>query len=78
MEVDEGHRMNSRSVQLILAAMKIMHHPQTGLLAHRHQKLRTFACWPDKAEAIKAVLIFHHGYGEHLGRQAIRRARFKG
>lgn len=54
--------------------MRIMACPQTGLPARRQQKLRTFAYQPDKAEAIKAVLIFHHGYGEYLGRQVVRRA----
>ena len=41
-----------------VATMKIMGRPETGLPARRRQKAGKFAFQSDKAEAIKAVLMF--------------------
>ena len=53
---------------LQIAAVGMVHTSAGVFLNGRNQKLNTVEYLPDQQTRPKAIIFFHHGYGEHISR----------
>ncbi len=60
------HRYRKGRSALLIVSMV---HKDAGFFVNgRNQKLRTVEYLPDQQTRPKAIVFFHHGYGEHISR----------
>ena len=62
------HRYRKGRSALQIEAVSMVHKDAGFFVNSRNQKLRTVEYLPDQQTRPKAIVFFHHGYGEHISR----------
>lgn len=62
------HRYREGRSALQIEAVSMVHKDASFFVNSRNQKLRAVEYLPDQQTRPKAIIFFHHGYGEHISR----------